>query len=143
MERIIFSERDRAFAKQDLDRQRLPCVVSIKSGAKRSLDQNRLQRQWLNEAAGQGDQSAEEYRAYCKLHIGVPMLRSEDEDFRKKYDAIIKPMAYEQKLELMQEPIAFPVTSLMNTSQMARYLDAMYVELSSQGIVLTEPRDAA
>ncbi|MEX0385843.1 hypothetical protein [Spiribacter onubensis] len=137
------SERDREAVKIAIDNQSLPCVVSIKTGAKRSLDQNRLQRQWLNEAATQGDQTAEEYRAYCKLHIGVPILRSEDEDFRVQYDAIIKPLPYEQKLLLMQEPIAFPVTSLMTTSQMGRYLDAMYVELSGQGLVLTEPKDAA
>ena len=142
-DRIIRTERDRAAAMEWIRRQPLPLTLKIQSGAKRSLEQNRLQRQWLLEAQAQGDQTAEEYRAYCKLHIGVPILRAENDDFCDQYDRVVKPLPYEAKLELMQEPIDFPVTRLMTRAQKTRYLDAMFVELCSQGLALTEPSHAA
>ena len=55
--------------------------------------------------------------AYCKLHFGVPILRRDSLEYRQKYDRIIRPMSYEQKLELMVEPFDFPVTSAMNVAQ--------------------------
>ena len=142
-ERIVRTERDRAAAMEWIRRQPLPLTLKIQPGAKRSLEQNRLQRQWLLEAQAQGDQTAEEYRAYCKLHIGVPILRAENDDFCEQYDRVVKPLPYEAKLELMQEPIDFPVTRLMTRAQKSRYLDAMFVELCSQGLALTEPSHAA
>jgi len=142
-QRILRSERDREAVMAWIKSQRLPCSVKVEPGAKRSLEQNQLQRQWLLEAQEQGDQSAEEYRAYCKLHFGVPILRAENERFCEQYDRVVKPLAYEAKLDLMQEPIDFPVTRLMSVSQKTRYLDAMFVALCSQGLVLTEPANAA
>ena len=56
---------------------------------------------------------------FCKLHFGVPILRMGDE-FREKYDRAVKPMAYEDKLTLMEW---FPVTSLMTTPQLSEYLE--------------------
>lgn len=59
----------------------------------------------------------------CKLTIGVPILRSEDADFREKWDSTVKnTLTYEQKLVIMD---FFPVTSLMNTKQESRYIDAI------------------
>ena len=110
--------------------------------SKRSQEQNRLQWFWLGEAEEQGDQTAEEYRAYCKLHLGVPILRAEDEHFRERYDQVVKGLPYETKLELMSEPFDFPVTRLMKTEQMTRYLEAMRRDLLQQGIALTSPEKA-
>lgn len=120
----------------------LPLTVSIRKGADRTVDQNKLQRLWLNEAAEQlGDQTPEELRAYCKLTIGVPIMRESSEDFRAKYDAIIKPHTYEEKLTMMAEPLDFPVTRLMTTREKTQYLDAMHDHFTRQGIVLTEPKE--
>lgn len=123
--------------------QQQPVTVSIEQGLvkKRSNDQNRLQRLWFNELEQQGDMTAEEYRAYCKLHFGVPILRNDDEDFRRAYDAEVKPYSYERKLKFMAEPFNFPVTRLMTVKQHKRYLDAIYVFYTGKGFELTEPDD--
>ena len=114
-------------------------IVVRKRQVKRSLDQNKLQRKWLLEAEAQGDHTAEEYRGYCKLHFAVPILRWELPEFREKYDRIVKPMLYEDKLELMQEPLDFPCTRLMSKDQKTRYLDAVYQHFTSLGMRLTDP----
>lgn len=121
-------------------RSEFPFTIQLKRGEPtRTVAQNRLQWQWFNDAAAQGDQTASEYRAYCKLHFGVPILREENEDFRAQYDALVRPLAYEHKLALMLEPIELPVTSLMNTKQKTRYLDAVWQHFTGQGYQLTDP----
>ena len=102
-----------------LNSYNLPCSVTITKGKRRSLEQNRLQWLWLNEAAEQlGEYSVEEYRAYCKLHFGVPILRSEDADFRREYNLkILGRYTYEEKLQMMIGPKSeIPVTRLKTTS---------------------------
>jgi len=105
----------------------------------RSAQQNRLQRKWILELASQGDMTAEQYRAHSKLHIGVPILRNENEDFKVKYDRIIRPMDYETKLELMSVPLDFPVSRLMTVSQSQRYLTEMFNYWTGKGFILTQP----
>lgn len=107
----------------------------------RTHKQNRMQFQWYLDAEKQGDQTAQEYRAYAKLHHGVPILRSEDEGFRAIYDQLIRPLEYEDKLKLMMEPIDFPVTSRMTVKQKGKYLDEVRKDFESQGFVLTEPEE--
>lgn len=117
-----------------------PFTVDVVKGRRRSVEQNKLQRLWCKEVAEQlGDRTAEEIRAYCKLHLGVPILREESTDFREKYDRIIRRLPYEQKLELMQEPFDFPVTRLFTTEQKTRYLDAVHRHFTEQGLKLTDP----
>lgn len=116
-------------------------VIEVKPETRsRSIEQNRLQRLWMLEAQEQGDMTAEEYRGYCKLHIGVPMLRAESDEFAAKYDQYVRPLPYETKMALMMEPFDFPVTRLMNTDQKKRYLDKVYVYLTGLGFKLTEPK---
>lgn len=117
-------------------------VVIRPHKSKRSADQNRLMWMWLSEAEQHGDQTAEEYRCYVKLHIGVPLLRSESDHFRERYDAVVKGLDYATKLELMGEPFDFPVTRLMSVQQMSRFLEAMRADLVAQGIPLTTPEEA-
>lgn len=117
-----------------------PLHVSIKPGVEpRSLQQNRLQFQWFNDAEGQGDQTANEYRAYCKLHFGVPLLRSEDEEFRSVYDEIIRPAPYENKMRMMMPPIDLPVTSRMKVKTMSLYLNQVWDHFTGLGYQLTDP----
>lgn len=109
----------------------------------RTLEQNRLQFKWHMEAAMQlKDESAEDKRAYCKLHFGVPILRAESEEFRGQYDQIIRPLPYEQKLALMKAPIDFPVSRLMSVEQSSRYLDSIRLHYMGQGVMLTIPEAA-
>lgn len=140
--RFLESEQDRRMLVRFLETQPLPLTVTLSKGGKRSLRQNKLQRLWLNEIADQlGDQTAEEVRGYCKLTIGVPILRAENEAFRERYDAIVRPLPYEQKLALMMEPLDFPITRLMTTRQATAYLDGVHRHFSEKGIVLTDPGD--
>lgn len=128
-------------------RQDAEWIVTIepydRAGRHRSLQQNKLQQKWHMEAAMQlRDETAEEKRAYCKLHFGVPLLRAESDEFRAQYDTIIRPLPYEHKLALMRVPIDFPVTRLMTVDQTTRYLDAVSQHYMSQGVQLTIPEAA-
>lgn len=140
--RIIRDEQDRKLLIKLIMGQKLPFVAKVERGGIRSIEQNRLGRLWINEIAEQlNDQTPEEIRGYCKLTIGVPIMRAEDDEFCHQYDAIIRPLPYEQKLACMMEPIDLPVTRRMNTSQKHKYLEGIYRHFSEQGVVLTIPID--
>jgi len=119
-----------------------PLTVTIKEGIDRSLEQNRLQQKWHTEAAQQlKDESAEDKRAYCKLVYGVPIRRENDEVFKDIYDKTIRPLEYEQKLEIMKVPIDLPVTRDMKVKEMKEYLDQIYQFYTGLGVKLTEPQE--
>ncbi len=123
-----------------LKTRKLPLSVSAVSGKRRTYEQNRLQRLWINEVAEQlSDSEPEEIRGYCKLTMGVPILRAENEKFCESYDRTVKGLPYETKLAIMMEPLDLPVTRLMNTKQKTQYLDAIHRHFSAQGCLLTEP----
>lgn len=138
--RVVKDETDREALIQFLGARKLPFTADIIKGKRRSTEQNRLQRLWMNEISEQmGDRTPEEVRAYCKLTIGVPILRAENTRFCEMYDRVIKPMPYEQKLSIMAEPFDLAVTRLMTTVQKKAYLDEIQRHFSQQGIVLTDP----
>ena len=123
--------------------QSLPMTVAVKDGADRSMSQNALAHKWFKEVADwMGDRDASSVRAHCKLYHGVKMLVTEDEEFRAKWNAMIKDrFSLEEKLDLMVEPFDFPVTRLMSVKQMTRWLDAIYAEFTAQGVPLSLPDD--
>ena len=138
--RIIRTEADIEALKQLLKSRKLPLTVEVTAGASKTNQQNRLQRQWCNDAANQlGDRTAEDVRAYSKLHFGVPILRAESEAYCAAYDALIRPLPYETKLAYMATPFDFAVTRAMTTRQLTAYLDAMAQYWSGLGVVLTDP----
>mgnify|MGYP000140167678 FL=1 len=140
MLRSIETEQDRKLLLTYLGKQALPFTVSVEKGRKRSLDQNRLSRLWYNEIAAQlGDRSAEDVRAFCKLHYGVGIRKAEDPIWAAEYDAIVRPLPYAAKLKLMADPIDFPVTRGMKTKAMKAYLDAVQKFAAENGIRLTDP----
>ncbi|HEU4345763.1 MAG TPA: hypothetical protein VFU31_29795 [Candidatus Binatia bacterium] len=140
--RIIHDEQDRKMLIKLIMSQKLPFVAKVERGGIRSIEQNRLQRLWMNEISEQlGDRTPEEARGECKLTIGVPILRAEDEEFRREYDRLIRPLPYEDKLRCMMEPIDLPVTRRMKTSQKTKYLEGIYRLFAEQGVVLTIPPD--
>lgn len=138
--RVVRDEIEQAALVRLIESWRPPFTANLRRGADRTVEQNKLQRLWLNEAAEQlGDMTAEEYRAYCKLHHGVPIMRAAHDEFREKYDRLIRPRSYEEKLELMAVPMDFPVTRLMTTKQKTQYLDAIANDFRGRGVVLTDP----
>ena len=138
--RIIRTEADIEALKQLLKSRKLPLTVEVTAGAARTDRQNRLQRQWCNDAANQlGDRTSEDARAYSKLHFGVPILRAESEIYCAEYDRDIRPLPYEMKLKLMAAPYDLAVTRHMTAPQKMAYLDAMARYWSGLGVVLTDP----
>ena len=137
--RVIKTEGDIEALRLLLRARKLPLTVEIMAGAHRSDRQNKLQRQWCKDAATQlGDRTAEDVRAWSKLHLGVPIMRLVP-SYAEAYDRIIKPLPYEVKLAMMAEPFDFAVTRLMTTKQKTEYLDAMARHWSAQGVRLTDP----
>lgn len=141
-DRIIENEYERKMLIKMIEGQKFPFTASLASGKHRTSAQNRLQRKWVTEIAEQlPDEKAEYWRGYCKLRFGVPLLREENEEFREKYDAVVRPLSYEMKIAIMSEPLDMPVTRLMTTKQKTAYLDAIFRHFSEQGVILTIPDD--
>lgn len=141
--RVITSESQRNDLVKLIGSRPLPFTAEVVKGKRRSVEQNRLQRRLINEIASQTDQTPEEVRAFCKLTIGVPILRAGSALFAEKYDRLVKPMPYERKLEFMAEPIDFPVTRLMTTAMKTQFLEEIYRVFSAQGVVFSEDRERA
>jgi len=140
--RTIETEHDRTMAARLIEGRNVPFTLTLTDGKHRTTAQNKLQRLWMNEIAEQkGDMKPEEVRAYCKLTIGVPILRAQNEAFRDGYDRVVKPLSYEQKLSLMSEPLDMPITRIMTTAQKTEYLDGIVRHFAEQGIVLTMPEE--
>lgn len=111
--------------------------VSAKTGKARSIDQNAISHAWYEQLARElREDDALGHKCYCKLHHGVPILRAEDEEFREAYDATIKGMTYEQKLQVMR---LLPVTSLMTKPQLSKYLEAMQADFAKRCVRLEFP----
>lgn len=140
MIRSIETERDRELLLTYIGKQALPFTVLVEKGRKRSLDQNRLSRLWYNEIAQQlGDRSAEDVRAFCKLHFAVAIRKAEDVEWAEAYDKAIRPLPYELKLKMMAEPIDFPVTRGLKVKGMTAYLDSIQKWAAENGVRLTDP----
>lgn len=140
--RTIETEHDRTMAARLIEARSVPFTLTLTDGKHRTTAQNKLQRLWMNEISEQrGDQTPEEARGYCKLTIGVPILRAQNEAFAAEYDRVIKPLPYEHKLKLMMVPFDFGVTRIMTTKQKTDYLDGIVRHFAEQGIVLTMPED--
>ena len=89
----------------------------------RSKEQNALSHVWYAQLAAKlREYTAEGYKGLCKLRLGIPILRT-DQEFSEMYDRIFKPMDYPTRLEIMSTPGLFDVTSLMKVDQMSLYLE--------------------
>lgn len=140
--RTIETDHDKAMAAKLIEGRAVPFTLALTDGKHSSTKQNKTQFMWFKEISEQkGDTTAQEVRAYCKLVIGVPILREQNEAFRIRYDEVLKPLSYEMKLSIMGEPFNLPVTSLMSTKQMSEYMDAIFRHFSAQGVILTIPDD--
>lgn len=114
--------------------------VTIKKGKARSLDQNAISFCWYDQLSRElREDDALGWRCYSKLTLGVPLLRSSDQEFRDFYDSAVKPtFSYEQKLEMMK---FIPVTSMMAKPVMSKYLEAMQEHFAKRGVLLEFPKE--
>ncbi len=124
---------------RDLWNQHKFLRVSVKAGKDRSLPQNAITHAWYAQIARELREDDElGWKCYCKLHHGVPIMRNDDE-FRSTYDAVIKPLAYEQKLIAMR---CWPVTSLMTKEQLSKYAEAVQADFAQRHVRLEFPAAA-
>lgn len=140
--RSIETEQARTVLLAFLVQHKLPFVIETTTGKGTSIKQNKLQHKWFAEISDELGESPEYWRAYCKLHYGVPIRRETSEKFRKAYDEDIKPLPYELKLKLMMVPHDMPITRDMTTKQMKRYLDEVQKHFLQRGVPLTDPESA-
>ena len=113
--------------------------ITVKAGKDRSGEQNRIFHAWMGQLARElPENDALAWKCFCKLHYGVPILRAEDEEFRLKYDAAVKPMIYGQKLIIME---FWPVTSIMTVAQLSKHLEATQAGIAQRGVQLTFPEE--
>ena len=111
--------------------------VSIKLGKDRSLDQNAISHAWYEHLARElKEDDMLGWKAFCKLHYGVPILLAEDDTFREGYNLSIAHLTYEQKLQAMR---FVPITSLMNKKQLSKYLEDMQDDFIKRGVILKFP----
>jgi hypothetical protein len=114
--------------------------VDIKTGKARSLDQNAISHTWYEQIARElREDTPLGVKNTCKLFYGVPILRSENAEFRKHYDCVFLRLTYEQKMEAMTH---LPVTSLMTKPQLSQYLEAMQSAYAAR-VQLTFPEQEA
>ena len=137
---ILKTEDDKAGLIAFIQAQKLDKPLEFRSKnyvRDRSLEQNELQMRWYQEGARElVGNTFEELRGICKLQFGVPILRRDNEEYRKQYDTMVKPLPYEFKLGLMMEPCSYKVTSEMNVKQMMEYTDRIAQYFNEQGVNL-------
>lgn len=115
-------------------------VVSMRPGKDRTLDQNAL---WfamyerIAKSTEMGD--IEDVRRYCKLHLGVPIMRAGCAEFRTGWAESFIHLDYDVKLRLMGPcamfgPDGFPVTRLFDRAQGCQYTDRIVEEFSARGV---------
>jgi hypothetical protein len=104
--------------REDYAQHRYLCVT-WKTGKHRSLPQNDQDHVWYEQLARElREDDKRGWTRFCKLHFGVPIMRSEDADYRAAYDATIRTLSYDQKLIAMDH---WPVTRLMTKKQIKQY----------------------
>jgi len=108
-------------------------VVEYSVGKQRSIPQNSLIYALYAEIARQQEgEDTQTIMRYCKLTLGVPILRAVDEQFRAFYDKSVRmTLSYEEKLEAMD---FIPVTSLMKTKQGTKYIDSVIEHYAANGV---------
>lgn len=117
--------------------------ISWTTKRNRTLDQNALwaaMYQRISETLSDGSAAdIEEQKAYCKLMIGVPILRRDCERFNRGYHEFFLNRPYSHQIFLMgPNPLfgvdGFPVTRLLDTKQGAEYTESVVEHFVSKGV---------
>lgn len=119
-------------------------LITARTGRDRTLDQNALWfalYQRIAQMTAIGD--VEDARRYCKLHLGVPIMRRDCEDFRRGWNQVFLHLDYERKLELMGPcalfgPDGFPVTRLYDREQGIEYTQRVVDEFAPRGVFFAD-----
>lgn len=115
--------------------------VSAKTGVARSGAQNNISHRWYAQLAMElREDDALGWKCYCKLHHGVPILRTEVPAFKEFYDTAILGLGYEDQLKTMR---FVPVTSIMSKTQLTKYLESVRDDFYATGTRLEFDEDRA
>lgn len=115
-------------------------TISIRPGLDRSVEQNSLwERMYERLVDTDVFSDRNDAKAYCKLMIGVPILKRDCLKFENDYMMIVGVHKYEVQLRLMGGndllgPNGFPVTSLMGTKQATEYTSAIADYFAEQNV---------
>ena len=139
IDRLVETVRDLDLLIRFIGKQKRPFRATIKDGRPRSLDQNALQWKWAYEAGVQRGMTTREVQNEWKLHIGVPLMRAENEGFARAWEPIAAKLTFEEQLDHIQY---VEVTSAMSVDQLKRYLDEVRRVSAENGIELTDPEES-
>ena len=104
------------------------------------MDFNGLSHVWYDQLSRELPQeTALNWKNYCKLNFGIGILKAENAQFREFYDNSIKShLSYEQKLQAMTY---LPVSSLMTNAQFKQYCELMQAHFAEHGVLLEFPKE--
>lgn len=117
--------------------------VSWTTKKDRTLDQNSLWASLYTRIAETLDsgtaQDISARKAYCKLMLGLPILRRDSERFDAGWNQVFRDKSYEFQIFIMgPNPLfgsdGFPVTRQFDTKQGAEYTDAVVDHFAQQGV---------
>lgn len=116
--------------------------ITATTNKERSIDQNALWAALYERISiSIGDGTAEDiarHRSYCKLMIGVPIMRRDCPQFEAGWQRYFAKRSYEEQLYVMGNNAlfgvdGFPVTRLFDTKQGAEYTEAIPMHFISNG----------
>lgn len=117
------------FIRRQNEQEYKPFTVDFKEhDPKRGLSQNDLQHVWYDIAARYSDMgwSKDDFRAHCKLYIGIPILYAENPSYKESVESLLGGRSDEIKLKAMLPPVEIEVTREMTKAQMTTYLSRVY-----------------
>lgn len=107
--------------------------ISIIPGMDRSLDQNSMAFELYTHIADWFyGKDVEHARAECKLDIGLPILRRDDEHLNDLCGRTIDPLSREDQLAFIK---TMSVTSDMSRGQATEYINRVMDTYSAQGLL--------
>lgn len=143
-QQIVFRNGDSFSDLSKIVDQYSVCTVTIEEGEpkKRSLDANALQHVWYKEISEHTGMSIPDISAYCKLELGLPIIRydSRSENEKDTADYInwtlekigFDDRLYDQKIKIIKK---MPVTRILSTRQHYEYRKQMQAEYAP-GLIL-------
>ncbi|MEM6465601.1 MAG: hypothetical protein AAF679_03720 [Pseudomonadota bacterium] len=118
--------------------QALPCTVTVKEGALRSLSANALLHRWYADVARHlGDMTAGAVKGVCHHKYGLP-IRLQDDQFQWVWSRSGALLSYEKQCAALGSG-TFGISSKMTTKELKSYMDEMQRDYAEQGVRLTDP----
>lgn len=106
---------------------------------KRTKKQNNLIHQWFGEVAEHMGEEEDWVKAREKYEIGLPIIFKDDPDEIDRWKRFMAPLNYEARIYMMMK---IPLTSLLDTKQMALFSDEFEKKWRMRGVRLTIPEMA-